>query len=148
MKARFKLYDSLEPGYLKDAGQSTFGGRFDLRPGYQFPLGLYRLTNLGIDGHNELYFRVEDVYKAILRSEFSDYCLAGQSGQRLEFFTSDNILIYKEMQTVFDWISELLDQAGSDRVQKLLMQYSRSTLVKRLSVSQPINELKQWLEIV
>lgn len=52
------------------------------------------------------------------------------------------------MQTVFDWISELLDQAGSDRVQKLLMQYSRSTLVKRLSVSQPINELKQWLEIV
>ena len=148
MKARFRLYDSLEPGYLKDVGQSTFGGRFDLRPGYQFPLGLYRLTNLGIDGHNELYFRIEDLYKAILRAAFSDYCLSGQSGQRLEFFISDNTSIYKEMQTVFDQISELLDQAGSDRVQKLLMQYSRSTLVKRLSVFQPVDVLKQWLEIV
>ena len=148
MKARFRLYDSLEPGYLKDAGQSTFGGRFDLRPGYQFPLGLYRLTNLGIDGHNELYFRIEDLYKAILRAEFANYCLAGQSGQRLEFFTSDNTSIYKEMQNAFDRISELLDQAGSDRVQKLLMQYSRSTLVKRLSVLQPVDALKQWLEIV
>lgn len=148
MKARFRLYDSLEPGYLKDAGQSTFGGRFDLRPGYQFPLGLYRLTNLGIDGHNELYFRIEDLYKAILRAEFVDYCLSGQSGQRLEFFISDNTSIYKEMQTVFDRISELLDQAGSDRVQKLLMQYSRSTLVKRLSVSHPVDALKQWLKSV
>ena len=95
-----------------------------------------------------MYFRIEDVYKAILRAEFADYCLAGQSGQRLEFFVSDNVSIYKEMKTVFDRISELLDQAGSDRVQKLLMQYSRSTLVKRLSVLQPVNELRKWLEIL
>ena len=145
MKDRFRLYDELEPGYLKDAGQSTFAGRFDLRPGYQFPLGLYRLTDLGIDGNDELYFRMEAVYKAVLRSIFADNCLLGQDGRQLEFFRSDDKSLYEKMTNVFDQVSSLLTNAGADKVQAMLMQYSKDTLVKRLSVEEPVVVLQDWL---
>lgn len=145
MKDRFRLYDELEPGYLKDAGQSTFAGRFDLRPGYQFPLGLYRLTDLGIDGNDELYFRMEAVYKAILRSIFADNCLSGRDGRQLEFFRSDDKSLYEKMTDVFDQVSSLLTNAGADKVQAMLMQYSKDTLVKRLLVEEPVVVLQDWL---
>lgn len=145
MKDRFRLYDELQPGYLKDTGQSTFAGRFDLRPGYQFPLGLYRLTDLGIDGNDELYFRMEAVYKAILRSIFADSCLLGQDGRQLEFFRSDDKSIYAKITGVFDQVSDLLTKSGADKVQAMLMQYSRNTLVKRLSVKEPVVVLQDWL---